>query len=312
MFTRRPPRRAFTLIELLVVIAIIAVLVGLLLPAVQKVREAASRTTCQNNLKQIGLALHNYESAAGTWPAQSTNAPRGSWITQILPHIEQGNVARLYNPALNWDDPANAAAVTTRIKLLLCPSADKDRDGFEYTRFTTATPRFFLYGAPTDYTNVGGVGSALAASLSPPPADATGVLGSVPVRVLQVTDGLSNTILVTECANRPQLWQRRRRVDALPPPAHWSSTSDKPYVTGGVWASHLKGFLIDGAGADGSTNGGTCAMNCSNDNEVYSFHPGGANALLADGSVRFLRDATPVPALAALVTRAGGEVVTPD
>jgi prepilin-type N-terminal cleavage/methylation domain-containing protein/prepilin-type processing-associated H-X9-DG protein len=313
-------RRGFTLIELLVVIAIIAILIGLLLPAVQKVREAANRMSCQNNLKQIGLALHNYESATGTWPAQSTSPPtpdgttppRGSWITLILPYIEQGAVFRLYDPTLHWYDPANSAAVMTRISILLCPSADRTREGFEYTRFTTATPRFYLYGAPTDYTNVGGVGAALAASLNPPPADPTGVLGDVPIKVLEVTDGLSNTILVTECANRPQLWQRRTHVTSLPPPVPWSSTSDQPFVTGGVWASHLKGFLVDGAGTDGRTNGGPCAINCSNDNEIYSFHTGGVNALMADGSVRFLRESMDLKIVAALSTRAGGEAVSGD
>jgi prepilin-type N-terminal cleavage/methylation domain-containing protein/prepilin-type processing-associated H-X9-DG protein len=318
---QRHGRRAFTLIELLVVIAIIAILIGLLLPAVQKVREAAARLQCQNNLKQLGLALHNYESANGVWPAQSTSPtttagatpPRGSWITQILPHVEAGAVFQLYNPSLHWHDPANEAAVKSRIKTLLCPSAGAGREGFEYTRFTSATPRFYLYGAPTDYTNVGGIGTALLASLTPRPADGTGVLLiDRPVKVQEVTDGLSNTALVTECANRPQLWQRRSRVTQLPPPVPWSSSSDQPFVTGGVWASHLKGFLIEGAGPDGKTNGGACAVNCSNDNEVYSFHTGGANALLGDGSVRFLGESIDLRLMAALATRAGGETVSFD
>jgi prepilin-type N-terminal cleavage/methylation domain-containing protein/prepilin-type processing-associated H-X9-DG protein len=310
---RRPASpSAFTLIELLVVIAIIAVLIGLLLPAVQAAREAAARAWCKNNLKQIGLALHNHEGSRGTWPAQSTFAPRGSWITQILTEIEQGTISKVYDEKLDWDHPANSTAVQTRIGILLCPSADRDRDGFEYTRFTSATPRFFMYGAPTDYTNVGGIGTALAARLGSRPADLVGILGEQPVRLADVTDGLSNTILVAESCNRPRLWQKRRSVDQLPPPAPWSVNSDKPFVSGGVWASHLKGFLIDGAGQDGRTNGGPCSMNCSNDNELYSAHTGGSNALFADGSVRFLRETTPIPTLAALVTRAGGEVVQGD
>ena len=310
---RRPiPRSAFTLIELLVVIAIIGVLCALLLPAVQQARAAAARAWCKNNLKQIGLALHGHEGSHGSWPAQSTGTPRGSWITKILPNIEQGTISQVYDEKLNWDDAANGTAVLTRIGILLCPSANGSRDGFEYTRFTSATPRFFMYGAPTDYTNVGGLGTALAATLPSRPPSGGGILGDRPVLLAEVTDGLSNTILVAESSNRPQLWQKRRIVDRLPPPAPWSVNSDRPFVSGGAWASHLKGFLIDGAGQDGRTNGGPCSMNCSNDNELYSFHTGGSNALFADGSVRFLKETTSIPTLAALVTRAGGEVVSGD
>jgi len=328
-------RAGFTLVELLVVIAIIGVLIALLLPAIQMAREAARRMQCGNNLKQIGLALHNYESTHRRWPRQATgplpgqdyNEPRSSWITAILPYVEQTSLHAQYDLKFNWHDPVNQSAVSTRLAVLNCPSAPR-RDGFEWTVLvsyassTTTTPtlaaRDFYKGATTDYTNVGGVSTALNNSLPQRLDDPlnSGILKSDAVALAEVTDGLSNTILVAECAGRPNLYQLGRLIPDGSAPKTWSGSASvsRPFPTGGVWASHSKGFLIDGAQATGftSTSPGTCAINCSNDNEIYAFHPGGAMSLMADGSVRLLTQAISVPTLAALVSRAGGEVASAD
>jgi prepilin-type N-terminal cleavage/methylation domain-containing protein/prepilin-type processing-associated H-X9-DG protein len=328
-------RVGFTLVELLVVIAIIGILVGILLPAVQAAREAARRMQCSNNLKQIGLALHNYESAHRAWPAQSSGptpgkdfrARRGSWFTSSLPYLEQDGLFQSFNPALHWHDVGNLAAVSAPVSAFRCPSVP-DRKGFEWTVLvdyanattTTATlsARTFFDGALTDYANVGGISTQLNAVL--PPAQRLsdplncGILKTTSVKLAEVTDGLSNTLLVVECAGRPQLYQVGRLVADGTTPKTWSGTSsvNRPFPTGGVWASHNKGFVIDGAQTNGNTaiRPGTCSINCSNDNEVYSFHTGGAQALLADGSVQFLTASLPIEQLVAFASRGGSEVVT--
>jgi prepilin-type processing-associated H-X9-DG protein len=217
----------------------------------------------------------------------------------------------------------------TNVPTLRCPSAP-DRNGFEWTVLvdyanattTTATfsPRTFFNGSVTDYANVGGIGSQLnralpvSSQLSDP--QNCGILKTTAVRLAEVTDGLSNSLLLVECAGRPGLYQKGRLVPDGTTPKTWSGTASvtRPFPTGGVWASHNKGFLIDGSLPDGNTavRPGTCSINCSNDNEVYAFHTGGAEMLMADGSVRFISASLPIEQLVSLASRNGSEVLSID
>ena len=323
-------RIGFTLIELLVVIAIIAVLIALLLPAVQAAREAARRASCVNNMKQFGLALHNFEQTYRSFPAEGTgtfydsppSAPRHGWPSRVLPYMEQSTVYSSFNFQVHWFDQSNTTAANTKVSVFSCPSAMPITDGFEYTLYGSLTaPRQFYRGANWDYGSTTGLSSFLKATLAVD--NALGVITSSPdpnavnfdrgCPISQVTDGLSNTIMVVEDSSRPQMWRVRKLVPPMP-----VSTSPRNTVTGGVWASNLKGILIDGASADGSivtSSKGplqTCAVNCTSDSEIFSFHPGGANVGMADGSVRFLKDRIPITIIATLITRQGGEIISSD
>jgi prepilin-type processing-associated H-X9-DG protein len=303
----RTGRRALTLIELLVVFAILGVVLGLLLPAVQKVRAAAARLSCSNNLRQAGLALHQFEADRGCFPPSAvygplpeagvaTDALHGCWPF-LLPYLEQEALFRRYCWDVDFFDPSNQPAVATPLKVLQCPAAEPDRvvDPSHPGGAFVSGGR----GACTDYSPVSGVSPALAALGLIDPVG--GYEGALPVnrmtRLTDLTDGTSNTLLVVEDAGRPQRWRAGRLVPG-------------PFSFGGPWASSANPVVVAGASADGSAVPGPCAINCTNDRQPYGFHPSGCNAVFADGSVHFLRASMGIRVLAALATRAGGEVVS--
>jgi prepilin-type N-terminal cleavage/methylation domain-containing protein/prepilin-type processing-associated H-X9-DG protein len=310
-------RRGFTLIELLVVIAIIGVLIALLLPAVQAAREAARRMQCANNLKQLGLAAHNYHDTLGTFPPGAVGPltpafPQYAGLkhhglgTFLLPYVEQQPLASQYRWDVAWFDPPNQDVVRRQLRVWQCPSAEANRfeDGLQPT---VTPPPIVLYNGTAacgDYAGMGSIDPGLEASgLIDPcagPRDPRGNCeGLLPViaarRLADILDGSSQTIMIAECAGRPQLWIRRTKVPS--------------WLSGGPWASRNL-LWCRGASANGTAFFGPYAINCTNDREVYSFHPGGANAGFADGSIHFLNENIDIRNFARLVTYAGGEVAT--
>ena len=306
----RTRRRALTLIELLVVIGMIALLIALLLPAVQQSRAAADRMQCANHLKQIELALHEFHDVYGKFPPGRVAGAlpewgvpvaglNHGWAPFILPYLEQQNLYSTYRWNAFSADQVNQPLMSHPLKLFQCPSAPGEN------RYYTAPPFSPAPGgkkaACGDYAPTWGVNSVLAAmGLIKAGADYQGAL--VPEQwtcLTQIIDGAANTIMIAEDAGRPALWRVGRRI----------AGSDQA-VKGGAWAGPNNGFVIDGSTLDGTSSPGSCAMNCTNDGEMYSFHGGGANAAFADGSVHFLHDSMSIRVLAALVTRSGAEIVS--
>ncbi len=325
----KPKASGFTLIELLVVMAIVGLLVGMLLPAVQAARESARRTQCTNNLKQIGLALHNFESSRRYFPlayavlsqpdpavSNTSVASYGSSaFVLVLPFLEESNVTQLiqqtsstsfFNPA-NMPPPGGTnSAYSTALPGFLCPSAEGDPT-IDYTAALTASfnnfgltvsyPSGMIFGrsdyAPDAGTELGAMGisiSGAASIIAQPPAP--------PTRFKDITDGASHTIMVVEDAGRPAFYGSRGKISAGPNPQG-----------GGAWADPLNYIATNGSLDDGSGFvPGTCAVNCSNDSEIYSFHPGGSNVVWGDGSVSFIPDNLSLQQVAALLSKAGGEL----
>ncbi len=337
--TSRHRTRGFTLIELLVVIAIIAILIALLLPAVQQAREAARRTQCKNNLKQIGLAIHNYHDVHRCFPfAWMLGADFNSsvWGVQILPYMDQANLWNQMDSSIPAYDqaagfgfgPADAvqrqlAAIRTPLQVYMCPSTPA-----EVLSTYDLTPAGFPLtwtAARSDYTPTTGVRAAFAAiayrgnaggqrggalnAVGVDPGDPTSASDPI-TRISQVTDGTSNTIAIGERVGGTSIYDARRQING-------TFTAALGTTNGGAWADLLNGenwiagALYDGTPSPFAPNGGPCPVNCSNyrGGGLYSFHVGGVQILLCDGSARFISANIDAGTFAGLITRSKGEVL---
>lgn len=336
--TLRTRRRGFSLVELLVVIAIIGILIALLLPAVQAAREAARRAQCQNNLKQISLAAHNFSDTRGYWPSSlrppgATNLPRVAWATYLLPYFEQQSLYDHIDQTKTWGwdnggaQPNNRSLMSTKVVAYLCPSG-LDPDRLDGDPQDPAAPWAQNIAAPSDYATVTHVAKRLYEfNTSAPIIDKYGkglFSKNEKARMRDCLDGLSNTLMFVESAGRPYLYRKGLK-------AHDDPTQHR--VNGGGWCRPASDIQLDGSSPDGTTLPGPCAINCTNgedvgglpfpytigkapgDNapygaygsdgtgEAYSFHPGGMNSAFGDASVHYLQENIDIRVYAALVTR---------
>jgi prepilin-type N-terminal cleavage/methylation domain-containing protein/prepilin-type processing-associated H-X9-DG protein len=319
----------FTLVELLVVIAIIGVLIALLLPAIQAAREAARRSSCLNNSRQMGLAIHNFESAKRLLPSGGegtiwtdpanpvTGFDKHSTFTQMLPYLEQVALATAFNMAKPYNDPTapeNQQAAKATIAVFLCPSnAVRQPDPFGYGGVD------FMPTVYTDIHPTTGVRDKIASR-------ADGALAVEPVPMSRLSDGTSNTIAIAEDAGRNFETQEPFTMSKYPdiagavdaPPSgnrainRWAEPDTGNGVSGPPNATATNLLPVINNHSSPTNGPPECPWsnnNCGPNDEIFSFHPGGVTVVYADGSASFLNENVTPQVMRTLITRDGDEIV---
>ena len=291
-----PKRRGFTLIELLVVIAIIAVLIGLLLPAVQKVREAASLLSCKNNLKQIGLAMHNYHDVQHAFPVgyydptpwpQLDNGPGWGWGAFLLPYVEQDNLYRKIKFNLDVGDPANAAIRTVFLESYFCPS---DNLNTTFTLDDGGSNNWTM--AQSSYVACNGNDGV--DDFTTPPHTGAFMRATTGYRTTDITDGLSNTLFVGD---------RTARLSYCTWVGGPTGAQNPFLLAPGNFGAEVT-LLMCHAGPTGPNSPGVFDADSTS-----SPHRNGVPFVFGDGSVHYLGNGIDIKVWMALATCSGGEVV---
>jgi prepilin-type N-terminal cleavage/methylation domain-containing protein/prepilin-type processing-associated H-X9-DG protein len=345
----RRGRHGFTLIELLVVIAIIAVLIGLLLPAVQKVREAANRMSCTNNLKQLGVALHNYHSTNDCFPpglvssAGNVTDADATGFTFLLPYLEQDNTHRLYHFDEPWFQPANFEAVGKSVKLFLCPS-NRAQGALDLRPFASEwSVELPPVAGACDYAFCKGANGAVNQDGNRTPQVVRGVFSIQPswngksgVRLADISDGTSTTLAMGDAAAGTPTYLVRDLNTPDKPAVYvltgqpirleqsWSAAGvgdlGHPWYGSVLAVTAQYGLPPDPRDEPMNRRPATPTLyggDARGDNRLgkdyvggfRSVHPGGCNFLFCDGSVRWISETVQPLVYRALSTYAGGEVI---